>query len=208
MGTTVSASPALTALGIGLALASAPGPVQAVLLTEAVRGGAGRGFRALAGVHLTFGLLLMSLALGLSVASPSGVALRILKFAGGVLLLWLAVDGLRSKRLGEATNGRRTLPPVVRGALAIILNPGGWLFLGAVASPLFVTATQHGGIGSAVLVAVAFVSGAAMGDVVLVTIGALGLRQAGERVTRWVRLTLAALLAGFGSWLLLSGALA
>jgi threonine/homoserine/homoserine lactone efflux protein len=55
-------SAALTALAIGVALASAPGPVQAVLVTEAVRGGTGRGLRALAGVHLTFGAVLVCLA--------------------------------------------------------------------------------------------------------------------------------------------------
>jgi threonine/homoserine/homoserine lactone efflux protein len=39
-------SPALTALGIGIALAAAPGPVQAVLLAESARGGVARGLRA------------------------------------------------------------------------------------------------------------------------------------------------------------------
>src|SRR5438093_9955659 len=125
-------SPAVAGLGLGLALASAPGPVQAVLLSEAVRGGVGRGLRALAGVHLTFGLLLVSLALGLSVASPSGPALRILKAAGGGLLLWLAVDGFRTgHRVDRIAAERRGLPPAGRGILAILLNPGAWLFLGA-----------------------------------------------------------------------------
>lgn len=55
-------SPVLTGLGIGVALASAPGPVQAVLLAEAQRGGISRGFRAMAGAILTFGLLLAATA--------------------------------------------------------------------------------------------------------------------------------------------------
>ncbi len=203
-----AASPALVALGIGIALAAAPGPVQAVLLAESVRGGLGRGLRALAGVHATFGILLLALALGLSVTTPDGLVLRILKVAGGLLLLWLAVDGVRCKGPSDQrADGTRSLPPPLRGALAIVLNPGGWLFLAAVASPLFATAARRGGTGIAVLAAMALVAGAALGDLGLVVMGGLGLRRAGERVGRYIRLILAAALAALGIWLLLTGVL-
>jgi threonine/homoserine/homoserine lactone efflux protein len=203
---TETASPVLTGLGIGVALASAPGPVQAVLLTEAVRGGVPRGLRALAGANLSFGFLLVVLALGLSVAPPSGAALRVLKVAGGALLLWLAIDGFRSRYDVDRTpTERRTLPPTARGALAIILNPGAWLFLGAVASPLLTSATRDGGRGSAVLAAVALMVGAGVGDVGVVLLGGLGLRRAGERVVLWTQRALATLLAGLGVWLVVQG---
>jgi threonine/homoserine/homoserine lactone efflux protein len=199
-------SPLLAALGIGIALASAPGPVQAVLLTEAVRGGVGRGVRALAGSSLTFCSLLVVLALGLSVAPPSGAALRVLKGAGGVLLLWLAVDGFRSRYDVRRTSTERApLPPAARGSLAIVLNPGAWLFLGAVASPLLTSATRTGGRGSAVLAALALAAGAGAGDFGVVLLGGLGLRRAGERVVVWVQRVLAALLAALGIWLLIQG---
>jgi threonine/homoserine/homoserine lactone efflux protein len=203
---TETASPILAGLGLGVALASAPGPVQAVLMAEAVRGGIARGFRALAGASLTFGLLLVSLALGLSVAPPGGAMLRLLKVAGGALLLWLAVDGFRSKRGTErAAADRRELPPAARGALAVLLNPGGWLFLGAVASPLFASASRLGGTGSALVVAGALVTGLALGDGAVVLFGGIGVRRAGERVERWVRRALAVVLAGLGLWLLVGG---
>ena len=205
---TQGASPALAALGIGIALAAAPGPVQAVLLAESVRGGIARGLRALAGVHATFGLALVALALGLAIATPHGVLLRLLKVSGGLLLLWLAFDGARSTGPSErsAHRGGR-LPPVLRGALAIVLNPGAWLFLGAVASPLLATATQRAGRVGAILAAVALVIGAALGDFALVVVAALGLRQTRERASRRVRLVLAVILAGLGLWLLLGGLL-
>ena len=76
--TAAALAPVVAGLGVGVALASAPGPVQAVLMAEAIRGGVARGFRALAGANLTFGFLLMCLALGVSVATPSGSALRVL----------------------------------------------------------------------------------------------------------------------------------
>jgi threonine/homoserine/homoserine lactone efflux protein len=93
----------------------------------------------------------------------------------------------------------------VRGFLAIVLNPGGWLFLGAVGSPLLATATRRGGTTSAVLAALALVAGAAAGDVAVVLLGGLGLRKASARVAGGVRLALAALLAGLGLWLLIGG---
>src|SRR6266542_5643234 len=121
-------SPAAAGFGLGIALATAPGPVQAVLMAEAVRGGIARGFRAMAGANVTFGLLLVGLALGLSVAAPSGLAMRILEVTGGGLLVWLAVDGLRARpeaeRAADPARRRRSLPPLVRGALAVLLNPG------------------------------------------------------------------------------------
>jgi threonine/homoserine/homoserine lactone efflux protein len=199
---------AAAGLGVGLALASAPGPVQAVLMAESVRGGVARGFKAMAGASFTFGLLLVGLALGLSVAPPSGLALRILKMAGGALLVWLAVDGFRSgHEVAAAPMGRRSLPPAARGALAIILNPGGWVFLGTVASSLFAAATKFGGTGAAVVVAVALMIGLAIGDGTVVLLGGFGVRRAGERVRVVVRRLLATLLAGLGVWLFLSGLL-
>jgi threonine/homoserine/homoserine lactone efflux protein len=199
----MAAGDVVAGMSLGLALASAPGPVQAVLLAEAIRGGIPRGLRALSGAAVTFGLLLASLALGLSVATPAGLTLRILQFVGGAFLLWLAVEGLRSDHaLDRPSPDRRALPPAARGALAVLLNPGAWLFLGAVASPLFAAASQRGGTGSALFVAVALAVGLAIGDGAVVLLGGLGLRRAGERVTRLVRRGLAILLAGLGVWLL------
>jgi threonine/homoserine/homoserine lactone efflux protein len=206
---TETGSPVLAAFGIGIALASAPGPVQAVLLTEAVRGGIARGLRALTGSTGTFASLLMILALGLSVARPSGAVLRILKGAGGALLLWLAVAGYRSRYDVEpALAQRRGLHPTARGALAIVLNPGAWLFLGAVASPLLLSATRGGGRGTAILTALALVIGAGIGDFGVVLVGGLGLRRAGQRAVLWTQRVLATLLAGLGVWLVIQGVIA
>ena len=190
-----------------MALAGAPGPVQAILFAEAIRGGVGRGLRAMAGANLTFGFMLLLLALGLSVAPPSGLVLRALKVAGGAFLLWLAVEGFRSASSTKETTRepRRSLPPTVRGALAVLLNPGAWLFLGAVASPLFGSATRSGGTPSALLVVVALVVGLVIGDGAVVLFGGVGLRRAGRRVETWVRRGLAALLAGLGIWLIGGG---
>jgi threonine/homoserine/homoserine lactone efflux protein len=204
-------SPVVAGLGVGVALASAPGPVQAVLFAESVRGGLARGFRALAGANLTFGAMLLCLALGLSLVAPTGAALGVLQIVGGLFLLWVSSEGFRSSgRAGSdsATTWRFTLPPWARGALAVVLNPGAWLFLAAVASPLFASADAHGGTGGAVIVAVVVMAGIATGDGAVVLLGGLGVRRAGERAGQWIRWGLAALLAGFGVWLLATGLIA
>jgi threonine/homoserine/homoserine lactone efflux protein len=265
-------SPVMTGLGVGIALASAPGPVQAVLLAESVRGGITRGFGALAGANLTFGFLLACLAFGLSLAAPRGPALAVLQMGGGAFLLWVSAEGFRSgpgsgpgqgpgiaapgateetttnpiihrelmqariadrhrqaerdrmaqaasrasrarsdhgghsgQDAGHGTARRFALPPAAVGALAVVLNPGAWLFLAAVASPLFASAQQRGGTGSALVVAVVVMAGLATGDGAVVLLGGIGLRRAGDRARQWVRRALAALLAGLGGWLLVTG---
>lgn len=200
-------SPAMAGLGLGIALASAPGPVQAVLLAEALRdGGVRRGLRAMAGANLTFGALLVALALGLSFAPPTGTVLRLLQAAGGLLLLWLAADGLGLKRsTPSATEISATrVPPVARGVLAVILNPGAWLFLAIVATPLFASASRASGTPGALVAALMLVVGVALGDVSVVLLGGLGVRRAAEHVQLWVRRGLALILAALALWLLAS----
>ncbi len=199
-------APVLEGLGLGIALAGAPGPVQAILLAESIRGGTGRGFRAQAGANLSLLVLLIALALGLSLVTPAGLALRILKIAGGALLIWLGFDGFRTRN--ESTHDaveHRRLPPALRGVLAVVLNPGTYLFLATAASSLLTSASKQGGVGTAFLAAIALAVGVALGDGTVVLLGGAGVRRAGARVTMWVRTALAALLAAVGLWLVLTG---
>ena len=206
MDLSLSTTSALAGLGIGLALAGAPGPVQAVILAEAARGGPRRAIRAVAGASLSFGTLLVALALGLSALALSGTGLRVLQVVGGAFLVWLAIDGFRSARSSEPNESRGgSLPPAVRGSLAVLLNPGAWIFIGAVASPLFSSSAQEGGTPAALLAAVALMGGAALGDTALAIIGGIGLRRAGVSVGRGIQRALAAVLALLGGWLLVTG---
>ena len=100
---------------------------------------------------------------------------------------------------------RFALPSAALGALAVVLNPGAWLFLATVASPLFASADRRGGTGSALVVALVVMAGLATGDGAVVLFGGIGVRRAGDRARQRVRWALAALLAGFGGWLLVTG---
>ena len=202
----ITEAPLVAGFSLGIALAGAPGPVQAVLLAESVRGGIARGLRALAGASLTFATLLLSLALGVSVAPLGAVPLRILQVAGGTFLIWLAVDAFRSGHQADETSApRRGLPPIARGSLAVILNPGEWLFLAAVASPLFAETGRSTGRTGALFAAVALIAGLAIGDGAVVLLGGLGLRRARPSVIVWTGHVLAAVLASLGVWLVIQG---
>jgi threonine/homoserine/homoserine lactone efflux protein len=236
-------TPVLAGLGVGVALASAPGPIQAVLLAETLRGGLPAGWRAQAGVNVVFAGLLVSLAFGLSVVVPGHLVLAATQVAGGALLALLGAEGLRAANRPPApAPATRTspvraaalasaggpggpaagpdsglpgppepagrgwrLPGAARGALAVLLNPGTWLFLGAVATPLFGSALRRGGTLDALLVALVILAGCAVGDTAVVLIGGFGVRRAGQRGRQWVQRGLAVTLAGLGAWFLIAG---
>jgi threonine/homoserine/homoserine lactone efflux protein len=199
----------MTGMGVGIALAAAPGAVQAVLVSEAVRGGVQRGVRALVGASFTFGCLLFAVALGLATFAPPDWALRLLKAAGGALLVWLGFDAFLSEpTAGErSSTGWASLPPTARGSLAVLLNPGAWLFIAAVASPLLATAERTGGLGVASLTALALMAGAATGDSAIVAIAGIGLRHGRKSTRLFVTRILALLLGGLGVFMI-AGALA
>ncbi|HWD73335.1 MAG TPA: LysE family transporter [Actinomycetota bacterium] len=151
----------LSAFGLGLVLASSPGPVQAVLLAESARGGGRRGFAAMLGANATFAALLVALAAGLALVAPSGTAARFIRLGGGLFLLALAADTWRSATRQRVDVARRGLPPTPRGVLAVLLNPGAWIFLGTTAAALMADALRHGGRSFALLTAAAMTAGVA-----------------------------------------------
>jgi leucine efflux protein len=211
-------SNAATGFGLGIALGVSPGPVQFLLLTEAARGGVRRGFRAMAGANGTFLALLVLLAAGVSVVSPSGTAIRVLEVAGGTLLLVVAADAARDVVRGEdvrqaeaaaerahrdaAAAGRRSRAAVVahpatRGVLAVLLNPGAWLFLATTASALVADARADDGRVAAFLTVLALMVGVSIMDGVTVLVGGGSSLLAG-RAGRWIRLALTLLLGAIG----------
>jgi threonine/homoserine/homoserine lactone efflux protein len=180
--------------------------VQAILLTESVRGGFGRGLRAMLGAAATWATLLIVTALGVSLFAPEGLTFRLLQLAGGILLIFLGVDGFRAAPT-TTTEARGGLPPMLRGSLAVALNPGAYLFLAAVAAPLFNGAADSGGTALALTAAIALIIGTAAGDLAVVVLGAFGMRRVGDDRALFVRRALAVLLGLLGVWLIVSALL-
>ena len=141
----------LAAFGLGVALGASPGPVQLLLFSEASRGGAGRGLRAMAGANATFGLMMLLLAAGLSSLEPGETFLRIVKVIGGAFLVFLAVDAIREGRRPQVVEDPRGgLHPSVRGIVAVLLNPGVYVFLATTGTAVVASAVDEGGRGLAI----------------------------------------------------------
>jgi threonine/homoserine/homoserine lactone efflux protein len=194
----------LAAFGLGLALGTSPGPVQLLLLSEASRGGVGRGLRAMAGANLTFGAMLALLAAGLSSVRPDEPFLRVVKVAGGVFLLWLAIDALRARRRPPQARPGDRLHPILRGAIAVVVNPGVYVFLGTTGTAIAADAARHGGRPLALLTVATLLLGVSTMDGGMVILGARA-RRVGTRALDLLATVLALALAALGIWLAAGG---
>lgn len=195
----------LAAFGLGVALGASPGPVQLLLFSEASRGGIRRGLLAMAGANATFGVYLMLLAAGLSSLEPSETFLRVVQVIGGAFLVFLAVDALRESRRPELVEASRPrLHPSVRGILAVVLNPGVYVFLATTGTAVVASAVEGGGRGLAVVTVVALLIGVSLMDSAMVLLGA-GAHRVSERFLRILGDVLAIALGILGVWLIVAG---
>ena len=195
----------LAAFGLGVALGASPGPVQLLLFSEASRGGAGRGLRAMAGANATFGAMMLLLAAGLSSLEPGETFLRVVKVIGGAFLVFLAFDATReSRRPHEVEEARKGLHPAVRGIVAVLLNPGVYVFLATTGTALVASAVGDGGRGLAVVTVVALLVGVSLMDSAMVVLGA-GAHRVSDRFLRILSDVLAVAMGALGVWLVVRG---
>jgi threonine/homoserine/homoserine lactone efflux protein len=179
--------------------------VQLLLFSEASRGGAGRGLRAMAGANGTFGLMLLLLAAGLSSLDPGQTFLRVVQVIGGGFLVFLAVEALREGRRPPSTDPPPTgLHPSLRGVLAVLLNPGAYVFLATTGAAVVASALDEGGRTLAVLTVLALLAGVSLMDSAMVLLGA-GAHRVSERFLRILRDVLAVALGVLGVALILGG---
>jgi len=193
------------AFGLGIALGTSPGPVQLLLFSEASRGGARRGLRAMAGANGTFGTMLLVLALGVSSLRPGAGFVRVVQVIGGSFLLFLAVDALRESHAPDLTEGERSgLHPTIRGAIAVVGNPGVYVFLATTGTAVLADATDAGGRSIAVLSALALLAGVSLMDSGMVVLGA-GAHRVSQRSLRILGDGLAVGLGVIGALLVIRG---
>jgi threonine/homoserine/homoserine lactone efflux protein len=195
----------LAAFGLGVALGASPGPVQLLLFSEASRGGVRRGLLAMAGANATFGVYMLLLAAGLSSLEPSETSLRVVQVIGGGFLVFLAVDALRENRRPEVVDAARPLlHPSVRGVVAVLLNPGVYVFLATTGTAVVASAVEEGGRGLAVVTVLALLVGVSLMDSAMVLLGA-GAHRVSERFLRVLGDVLAIALGALGVWLIVAG---
>jgi len=195
----------VAAFGIGVALGTSPGPVQLLLFSEASRGGVARGLRAMAGANATFGVMLALLAAGLSSIEPSDTFLSAVRVIGGAFLVFLAVDAIRENRRPRKLDGpRRELNPAIRGVVAVILNPGVYVFLATTGTAVAANAAHTGGTALAFVTAGALLAGVSVMDTGMVLLGS-GAHRVGDRALRILGDVLAVALGALGVWLIVQG---
>jgi threonine/homoserine/homoserine lactone efflux protein len=201
----VELSSALAAFGLGVALGASPGPVQLLLFSEASRGGAGRGLRAMAGANATFGAMMLLLAAGLSSIEPSEAFLRVVRVIGGGFLVFLALDAIREGRRPQVVEETRAgMHPTVRGIVAVLLNPGVYVFLATTGAAVVASAVDQGGRGLALVTVVALLLGVSLMDSAMVLLGA-GAHRVSDRFLRILSDVLAVAMGTLGVWLIVRG---
>jgi threonine/homoserine/homoserine lactone efflux protein len=196
---------ALSAFGLGVALGTAPGPVQLLLFSEASRGGVRRGLLAMAGANGTFGAMLLLLALGLSALEPGESFLRIVEVVGGSFLVFLAADAVRENRRPEVVEAARPgLHPSARGMVAVLVNPGVYVFLATTGTAVIAGAADLGGRALACATALALLAGVSVIDTAMVLLGA-GAHRVSDRALKILGDVLAVALGTLGVWLVIRG---
>jgi threonine/homoserine/homoserine lactone efflux protein len=193
------------AFGLGVALGTSPGPVQLLLFSEASRGGMTRGLRAMAGANATFGLMLVLLAAGLSSIEPGQTFLSVVRVIGGGFLVFLAVDALReNRRPREVDAAPGGLHPAIRGVVAVLLNPGAYVFLATTGAAVVADAAHDGGRALAFVTVAALLAGVSLMDSSMVLLGT-GAHRVSERALRILGDVLAVALGALGVWLIVQG---
>lgn len=188
----------LLGAGLGWAAGIVPGPLHTLIMVTAIT----RGFRSGAMVAVAPPIAdvpVVPIAL-FFVGSMSDGVVRWLSFAGGLFVLWLGYDTIRSAHRAEdgATAGGS---PLAKGIVTNLLSPHPWLFWLTVGGPILVTAwNDNPGRGFA------FLAGF-YGVMVVTKLGVAYLASHGQRLagTPWyARLVVAsgALLLAMGSLLI------
>jgi threonine/homoserine/homoserine lactone efflux protein len=195
----------VAAFGLGVALGASPGPVQLLLFSEAARGGVTRGLRAMAGANATFGFMLVLLAAGLSSIEPGDAFLSATRVFGGAFLVFLAVDAIReNRRPHEVDAPPGGLHPAVRGVVAVLLNPGAYVFLATTGAAVVADAAHDGGRALAFLTVAALLAGVSLMDSSMVLFGT-GAHRVSQRALRILGDVLAVALGALGVWLIVQG---
>ncbi|MEO2240796.1 MAG: LysE family translocator [Euryarchaeota archaeon] len=128
----------MDALALGLALGVSggltPGPLQALLVAETLRGGPRAGLAVAIVPALTDGPLV--LAAGLAALQLPGWVLRGLGLAGAIILLYLGLSTLRGSGGAEPARTGSVRSPLRRAIAVNLINPHPYVFWLTVGGPI------------------------------------------------------------------------
>jgi threonine/homoserine/homoserine lactone efflux protein len=195
-------------IGSGFAFAAAvqPGPLQAYLLSSTMAHGWKRTLPAACSPLLSDGPI-AAVVLLLLRQVPSGFE-RVMRMAGGLLLLYLAVGAFREWRKGQlaGADGTGAAPRTFLQAAAVnALNPNPYLGWSLVLGPLVLKAWRTNPTDSIALIASFYGTMVVMLSATIVLFGTV--RTFGARIARALLLASAAALLALGVYQIVRGGL-
>ena len=196
----------LKAAAIGFSAGVTPGPLQAVFLSYAIKGGWKRALPAAFAPLVSDGPVILLVMLVLTNIPASFV--RILQIGGAVFLLYLAWDTYKAYRsyqeieVAQATSGWQTL---FKATAMNLLAPGPWLFWSLINGPNLAEIWAQSPLwGTAYLIC--FYGVFIISNIILIVLFNT-MRRMGERVRKGLLLISAVILAGFAVYQALQGLL-
>jgi threonine/homoserine/homoserine lactone efflux protein len=194
----------LTAAAIGFSAGITPGPLQAVFLSYAIKGGWKKALPAAFAPLLTDGPVLLLVLVILNNLPPT--FLRILQIGGALFIFYLAWESYgayRKFRDIQPAQEANTWGTLLKAATMNILGPGPWLFWSLINGPNLLLAWEVSPWwGVAYLVS--FYGVFILSNIVLILLFS-SMRRMGEQVRRTLLLVSAVILAGFALYQLLQG---
>ncbi len=194
----------LTAATIGFSAGVTPGPLQAIFLSYAIKGGWKKALPAAFAPLVTDGPVVLLVLLVLN--NLPGIFLRILQIGGAIFILYLAWESFKAFRqfreidMIQETNGWQTL---LKAATMNLLAPGPWLFWSLINGPNLLQAWAISPWWGAAYLA-SFYGLFILSNIVLILLFST-MRKMGEQVRKGLLLVSAVVLAGFAVYQLLQG---
>lgn len=133
----------VTSFIIGLSGAMAPGPLLTVTVSDSIQGGFRAGPLLVTGHILGEAILVVLIFMGMGYLLSSESASSFIGIAGGSVLIWTGIRGLRS---GDESSG--DIPAggsVLRGAVISFSNPYFFIWWGAVGAALMYNGLELAG---------------------------------------------------------------
>jgi threonine/homoserine/homoserine lactone efflux protein len=194
----------LTAATIGFSAGVTPGPLQAIFLSYAIKGGWKKALPAAIAPVISDGPVILIVLLLLN--NVSDTLIRVLQIGGSLFLFYLAWDSLRAFRNFqpvEAELETNLFQTLWKATLMNLLSPGPWLFWSLINGPNLLEAwavSPSWGLGYVGMFYGVFI----LTNAVLILLFS-SVRRMGEKVRRAMLLVAALALAGFAVYQFLQG---
>jgi threonine/homoserine/homoserine lactone efflux protein len=191
---------AAAAAAFGLSGGLSPGPLLALVVAEALVRGRAAGLAVAAAPLLTDAPIIIAAVVLLGRIENSQPALGLINLAGGGLLAWWGLAGLRAQpvALDDVPEPGRVRNSLAKGVAVNLLNPSPYVFWLTVGAPMLVRSSEKSFTSAAVFLAV-FYTGLVGSKAVLATLAARSRTVLRGRAYLWANRLLALVLLGYAA---------